>query len=147
MLLSFYHFLSHLLIARAEVFFRSRAILKARACNAEGLQYAEDIGNKSQIFAGRAQKAKIDFALGHKEKAVELLINMLIETANEDEMAELHFELWKMNQTFGGFSRLSDSKDNHHTVALKLYNKLYAKTPNIEYKNRIDELTSMRNEE
>ena len=121
-----------MVIYKAEIFFSLKQFEEAQSLNNEGLQFAKKIGNKEQLFAGKVLSAKIDFALGHQEKAVAMLSEMLAGAEEKSEIATLHYELWQFKV----------ETEAHHQTALKLYQELYEKTPNIEYKKRIDELST-----
>ncbi len=75
--------------------------------------------NKEYIFKGKVLSAKIDFTLGDEAK-----------------IAALHYELWKMTH-----------KGEHRQTSLTLYQTLYKTTPNIEYKEWMEEMQNYRNEE
>jgi hypothetical protein len=64
---------------------------------------------------------------------------MLKEAADDDQRAELHYWLWKL--------RATDS--DHRSEALRIFEQLNEKTPQHEYKKRIEELTviTQRSEE
>jgi hypothetical protein len=64
---------------------------------------------------------------------------MLAETEDEKEQAILHYELWKA-QTLKVSEPFEVSGEDHRQKALELYQNLYEKTPNFEYKQRIEEL-------
>ena len=103
---------------------------EAQTLNAEGLQIAREVGRKETIFQGELLSAKIDFALGHREKAVTLLSEMLIQTKNKAEQADLHYELYQCGV----------AREEHRKEVLRLYQELYTKTPKFEWKKRIEEL-------
>ena len=54
---------------------------------------------------------------------------MLQQTEDDAQIATLHYELWQMTQD-----------EEHCQAALNLYQTLYATTPNIEYKERMEEM-------
>ncbi len=124
--------LTYFLIEKANTFFSLERFDEAQILNIEGLEIAEEIGNKEYIFKGKILSAKIDFAL-KKENAPKQLYEILKDTEDEIEITTLHYELWKMNE-----------KEEHYQSALEFYQRLYEKTPNIEYKNRIEELINER---
>lgn len=66
-----------------------------------------------------------------KNKAVQNLNIMLNKTKNNEQIASIHYELWK----------LTGNEDNRNTSA-ELYNKLYEKTPKSEFNKRILELNT-----
>jgi hypothetical protein len=105
---------------------------EAQALNQEGLRIAEEVGRKEYILQGSILSAKVDFTLGNKD-ALHRLKNMLQQTDDNAEIAILHYELWKM-----AFS------EEHRQAALDLYKTLYAATPNIDYKRRMEEMKNYK---
>ena len=91
------------------------------------------MGYKSYEFFGKIIGVHIDFANGD-EKSLKQLYEMIEETQDEREKAPLYYELWKLET--------GEKKEKHRQKALYIYQKLYEKIPNIEYKNRIKELMS-----
>jgi len=142
------------LIKKAQALYALQEFDKARLLNAEGLKSAEEIGRQTLIFLGKILAAKIEFQTvnGVELKimnGVEPLAEMLAETEDESEKADLLYELWRMKRDLDmpcpveepvepDIASLSAAK--HRQDALKLYQKLYNETPNIVFKNRIDEL-------
>ena len=122
------HFLSEYSIGKAGVLFLLHRYKEAQALNLEGLQIAEEIGRKDYSLQGNVLSAKVDFALGDKD-APRRLGEMLQQAEDKVEIATLHYELWKMTQ-----------EDEHRQTAFNFYQTLYAITPNIEYKTRMEEL-------
>ena len=94
------------------------------------LAIAEEICRKERVFQGNILVAKIDFVLGHREKAVALLSEMLAQTDKKVEQADVHYELYQGNV----------DPEEHRKQALKLYQGLYIKTPKSAWKRRITEL-------
>jgi predicted ATPase/class 3 adenylate cyclase len=100
---------------------------------------SKEANNRAKCYASEEENSEIIFSctiLSHKlralenpEEAISLLSQMLETEKEEVNLATLHYEIYQIN-------------DNHFhgKEALKLYKKLYANTPNIEFKKRIDEL-------
>ncbi|MCP4400413.1 MAG: tetratricopeptide repeat protein [bacterium] len=118
------------LIAKAEVLFLLERFDEARLVNVEGQQAAQEVGRQAKIFQSNVLSAKIDFVLDKQEHAVTLLTEMLAQTKDNAQRAELHYEL----------SQFGVEHENHRKEALRLYQKLYEKTPKVEWKKRIEKL-------
>ena len=121
-------YLCSCLIDKAEALFLLQRYKEARILNAEGIRFAEQVEDPEYLFKGNVLSTKLAFVLGD-ESAPYRLNDMLKQTLKEVEIAVLHYELWKMTH-----------KENHLQIALNLYQKLYATTPNIKYKARIEEM-------
>ncbi len=115
---------------KANLLFNRQQFEQARVLNVEALQIATDVKQQEPIFLAKVLAAKLDFALGLPAVAIQTITNMLEQTTEDAEKATLHYELLQ----------LGTSSDSHRRQALELYQKLYAKTPKIDYRNRIDEL-------
>lgn len=64
-----------------------------------------------------------------QEKAVETLTGMIGKESEEVNRAVLSYEIWQINKS-----------EEHKTVALELFKKLYEGSENFDYKAIIDEL-------
>jgi len=126
------YFLCSCLIDKADTLFLLQRYEEAQTLNAEGLQIVEEIGDEEYIFKGKVLSVRIAFALGN-EDAQRRFDEMLQQTENDTEIATLHYELWKMTRG-----------EEHRQAALKLYQTLYATTPNIEYKTRMEEMENYK---
>jgi class 3 adenylate cyclase/tetratricopeptide (TPR) repeat protein len=122
------YFLREYLIGKAEAVCSLQRYEEAQVLTTEGLQIAEELGDKEYIFKSKVLSARIAFSLGNKD-APRRLEEMLQQTEDDMEVATLSYELWKMTHN-----------DEHRQTALTLYHPLYATTPNIEYKTRMEEL-------
>lgn len=122
------YYLSGHFIDKAEALFAVQHYAEAQVLNQEGLRIAKDIGRKNYIFQGKILSAKIDFASG-KQDAPCCLEAMLQQTSDDEELAALHYELWKMTR-----------RENNRETALKFYQLLYKNTPQIDYKTRIEDM-------
>ena len=74
---------------------------------------------------------------GSQEKKIAWMADLLSQVDDEKEAAALNYELWKMKRLVTGHDGMIAE---HREKALILYRKLYEKTPNIEYKERAEEL-------
>jgi tetratricopeptide (TPR) repeat protein len=112
--------------------------------NEECLKIAEEMKDEGYIYKCKVREAKIAFkTINNKElqitNCIEPLEKILKETKHKERIAALNYELAIMN------NELNREKiaDRHKEKALELYKKLYKKTPNIEYKNIIEELEKL----
>ncbi len=115
-------------IGKAEALFSLQRYEEAQELNTEGSRMAEEVGDKEYMFKGKVLSVRIAFALGD-EDVPRRLEEMLQQTQDEAEIAALHYELWQMTH-----------HEPHRQTALKIYQRLYETTPNIEYKTRMDEM-------
>jgi len=126
-------YLCSCLIDKANALFSLQHYDEAQALSAEGLRIAEEIEDPEYTFKGKVLSAKIAFAMGNKD-ALCRFETMLQQTEDDVEIATIHYELGKMNHN-----------EDHWQIALNLYQRLYATTPNIEYKRRIEEMQNYKN--
>jgi tetratricopeptide (TPR) repeat protein/class 3 adenylate cyclase len=127
--IGFKYLWSGCLIDKANVFFSRQNFEEAQKMNDEGLKIAKGVW-PDYIFMGNVLSAKIDFALGHREKAVALLSEKLEQTKDKIEQADLHYELYQCGVEC----------ENHRKEALRLYQELSSKTPKFEWKKRVAKL-------
>jgi len=104
---------------------------EARVFNLEANQIANEITRKDVIFNSTILDNKL-LALENPTEAVANLFQMLESETDSENLATIHYEIYKINK----------SKE-HGQKALHIYQELYGKTPNIEYKNRIDEFIDL----
>ncbi|MEO8209583.1 MAG: tetratricopeptide repeat protein [bacterium] len=111
---------------------------------------------KDDVFEFRLLERKIYFYNNYKNLSFDLeknyislqrnnLKNIILETEamineaeSEIEKAKVHFEIWKMKNQI---KEENMKADYHKKLALKIFQGLYKKTPNIEFKSYILELT------
>ncbi|MEW6686774.1 MAG: hypothetical protein AB1393_11310 [Candidatus Edwardsbacteria bacterium] len=113
---------------KADLCFILQRIEEAEALNNEALEMAEKVKRQEIIFESKILRTKI---IAQKDivLAREQLKDMLKESKEETQLASLHYELFKLT-----------GEQESKTKALELYLRLYEKTPNIQYKERIEEL-------
>jgi hypothetical protein len=104
-------------------------LAEAQSLGDEGLRLALDVEARECIFQGRILLARLALARGEGVATQERLRAMLAATKDEVERAALHYELWEVSQDA-----------SHAQQADQLYDALYARTPNIQYRNRLDAL-------
>jgi len=93
------------------------------------LQIAKEVERQDTIFVCKMLQAKL-LGLNNKEEGIKELADMLKEYSENEQVAALHYEIWKLN-----------GREEHRIQALDLYQKLFAKTPMIEYMKRTEELS------
>lgn len=81
------------------------------------------------IFAYKILAAKLKYVFGDHELAQLNLKKMLEKSILQYEIAELNYELWRMNREM-----------SYHNTALSLYQELIKKTPDYIYKKRLKHL-------
>jgi tetratricopeptide (TPR) repeat protein len=113
----------------------SSALLEARENAEEGLRISEELSKPDTIYLGRVLLARIDAAEGNVALATEKLEAILAETTDEEQIAELHYWLWKINP---------DSGTRSPEPVLAMYVKLYSGIPKFQFVKRIAELKGER---
>ncbi len=112
---------------------------EARPLIAEARELADRIKVPSYIFRSKVLQAKLTAADGDPASALVQLTALLPEKWREPLQAALHYELWRLGQDFPNLKDL-ENLTAHGQTALAMYQALWAKTPNIEYKRRAEEL-------
>jgi tetratricopeptide (TPR) repeat protein len=107
---------------------------RARACAEECVTISEELQKPDTLFGGRVLLARIEAVEGRVDVAVEQLGAMLSEASEDEQRAELHYWLWK----------IEGSADGRAEVLL-LYTGLFEKTPKHDYQQRIAELSGTTN--
>jgi tetratricopeptide (TPR) repeat protein len=104
----------------------------AREAAEESLLISRELSKPDTLFSSQVLLARIDVAESRADVASQRLNALLEETTDDNQCAELHYWLWKID----GSSKHSD----HQAEALRLYQVLLVKTPNHGYRKRIEEL-------
>jgi tetratricopeptide (TPR) repeat protein len=112
---------------------RSAAYFAARENAEEGIRISRELSRFDTAFSGKIILTRIDAAEGKPELATQKLSDMLNQTNDEAEKAELHYWLWKID---GGKSSAEE--------AYRSYATLSERTPKFEYLKRIAELKGER---
>ncbi|OQY27230.1 MAG: hypothetical protein B6244_11215 [Candidatus Cloacimonetes bacterium 4572_55] len=133
------YYLGLYVIHKAQALYAIQKYDEARLLGSEGSRLAEEVGNKEYVFKGKMLVAKIDFALGDREKAMAILSDMLAKTEQKNDIADLNYELRMRNEELGK----SDLSEENRRTALLLYRELYEKAPKFVYRNRISELSEL----
>ena len=131
---------------KAEIHYVLKDYEMAVLANDEALHIPE--GYPDALFNSAILKCKL-IALSDPENAVVDLERILVEADSNHKKARLHYELFQLEvkKLESGVEKdpkqlqtLNSRLQTHQRAALELYKKLWAKTPDVEYKDRIDEL-------
>jgi tetratricopeptide (TPR) repeat protein len=128
------------------------ALLEARANAEECVRISGEISRPDTLFSARVLLSRIDAAEGNTALAAEKLEAMLAEATEEEQIADLHYWLWKIgggDRVPGTGTRDSDAGDSlpgsrSPDPVLTMYEKLYARIPKFEFRKRIAELRGER---
>ncbi|MCD4653829.1 sigma 54-interacting transcriptional regulator, partial [bacterium] len=123
---------------KAELCFFLKRFREAEILIKESRSITEEIKNPQLSFNVSILSSKIKYVLYDKKKSIATLENLLSQTEDEIKIAVLNYELWKMKRLE---EKTSAEAIDHGEKALEIYRTLYQKTPNIEYKERAEELT------
>lgn len=119
------------LLKKMELLILMESLDEAKFLSEKITNLSRKVGYDYNALFHNLLSVKISFAQGNKT-APNRLYEMLEQTEDENQIAILQYEIWKMNQ-----------KEDHRQKALEFYQKLYEKTPKFEYKKRIEELTTI----
>jgi len=106
------------------------ALRRARECAEECTAISVELSKPDQQFSGRVVLARIEGAEGNVEGAIEQLGVLLAEAVDDAQRADCWYWLWKLGAP------------GHANQALTLYERLYATTPDNDYRKRIAELSA-----
>ncbi len=115
--------------ARTE-FWVAPTLRMARQQVEEAIAISDDLSKPDTRCGARVLLARIVAAEGSMESAMSMLTTMLEEFADDNDQADVHYWLWKLNPT----------ARNHGADALRLYQALYIRSPRHEDSLRIEEL-------
>ena len=136
----------------AQCLYRIKEYEKAKQMNEKALESAKEIGYDELIFQSEVLTEKIHFkqSTSNKNKqikAINNLENMLNKESdiakatpgqeNEENIATLNYEISLM------LNEIKQENSKYKNKAIKIYKELYKKTPNIEYKDKTDELEKL----
>jgi hypothetical protein len=139
-------------------------VSEARQSAEECMRISEELGKPDTLFSSRILPARCDAAEGNVALATEKLEAMLAKATDEEQIADLHYWLWKIEEqnlvavTFKSRSRseetpgeqndihrdLKVTATNHGDAAVAGYTALYSKSPKFEFRKRIAELKGER---
>jgi len=111
---------------------RTMTLQRARTHIEECMAIDATLPKAKLQFSGQVLLAMIVAIEGNTGEAVRHLLELFSMASDDDAHAELHYRLWKLGA--GG--------DDHGGRALQLYRRLFERTPNDDYRRRIEELAS-----
>jgi len=106
---------------------------EANEMHLEALEIAESLGNPDLIFDALILSARVAYFSGNSTIAIKTLEDMLEETNDPKEMADIHYELYKF----------LPSGNIHQQKAFDLYQDLYKTEARYAYGERIKELAAL----
>ncbi|MGD9707793.1 MAG: tetratricopeptide repeat protein [Candidatus Delongbacteria bacterium] len=121
-------YLCNFLQAKSDLLYKIKDYNNCRAINDEAHQIAKELNDPGQIFNSELMECKLA-AQEDQDKAVGTLTGMIGKESEEVNRAVLSYEIWQINKS-----------EEHKTVALELFKKLYEGSENFDYKAIIDEL-------
>ncbi len=128
---------------KANCLYKIQEYDKAGECNNKCIDAAKEIDNKDYFFKSQVLKEKINFKLSDDPRKkllnIENLKNILKDEKEEENVASLNYELSIMNFEL----KRNEGAEKYKIDTIKLYKKLYKKTPKIEYKKKIEELEKL----
>jgi len=117
--------------------------LEADSLNNEAQKIAQKIDEKKIIFDSIILKEKISFRFSktkhEKRQSFDHMETLLGKNQDNNQTAVLYFELAKISNKIGKEKK----KEKYIKIGLKMLEKLYDKTPKIDYKHKINELLSL----
>ncbi len=128
------------LYSQAEVHALQGRYTSANQIITEALRLADEVEHLGIRFKGQVLAQKLAVLLGHLSvREAEQVLEKITEASkdnwqDESEQALVAYTLWK----------LEPGRDAHQSLAASLYRALYERIPNIDYKNRYEELTHAR---
>lgn len=135
-------YLCERLLSKATALYRLGNYEMARNANREAHHIATELNLGDVLFESAVLDAKLR-AVSDPAAGLQTLSDMLVTAKNEEEQAELHYEIYRINRTLQP-QRLDSDIHEHSQTALQLYQALYEKTPRSDYKVRIDELSAIQ---
>ena len=106
---------------------------EAHEMHLEALEIAESLGNPDLIFEALILSARVAYFAGNASVARKTLEDMLADTKDPKEMADIHYELYKF----------SPAGNIHQQKAFDLYQDLYKTETRYIYGERIKELAAL----
>jgi predicted ATPase len=124
--------LSECLYQKADLFFILERFEEARTLNRQAGSLAEQHKLQDTLFSTRILTGKL-YTLHSQTTSAMHFQTLLHEYTNTLEVATLNYELWKLT-----------GETSYREASAELYRTLLAKTPNIEYKERLAELEAIK---
>lgn len=137
------YYLCYFLYCKAEMLLESGETAQAREHNDAALAMALDINSPGDIFNSRILKAHI-LALTQPDQAIRSLEELLPGCHEDEQVARVHQTIWHIltDQRFPRMSQPPVDEETERHLALTLYEALYARSPNIDYRRSIEALTA-----
>lgn len=117
------------LIKKADTLFALKQFQKAKQCIDSAQSHFDETSDPKAVFMGGVVTARIEYALGNKQRATQILTDLLKDNNNTYKTAKLNYELWRMTKN-----------ETYHTRSLTLYRSITQKTKNWLYLQRLKEL-------
>jgi class 3 adenylate cyclase/predicted ATPase len=126
------YFRAHYLAGQAELFATQGRHAAAQAANDAALQVAEQIELREIQLKAQLLAIELRVKLGQADRAAALGVcaALLEQWSEADQQAAIYYQLWRLSEL-----------DDHQAQAAERYRELYARTPNVEYRQRIRDLT------
>ena len=120
----------------ADLYVRQAQYATAQPLNDEALSIAVELDHREVQFEAQVLAIRLRAALGQIDvpAAIGEFERLLNEWPDDAEQAAILYETW----------RLDRRQESHRQGAADLYRTLYTQTPNVEYKQRYEELTGQR---
>lgn len=117
------------LLEKVELLLMLQAHEEARAANAQARALCEEIGLPGLIQQSHVLEAQLDFMQGEQEAALQTLHQLLAQTEDEEDEADLYYTLWRLTQD-----------PQAARQAQERYARLAAQTPSFENRRRLGEV-------
>lgn len=157
--IGFQHGLTYWLKGEADVHFQRKAFEKAHSLVKKCIELSTQLAKPDTKFTGSVLLTNIDFALGHRQKAISDLWKLAEATNEKEYLADIFYQLAALNTNIAkiddGLAMDSDaysalireicqrSIEDYRTEALELNREIYRNTTKIQFKKRVDELIEM----
>jgi len=112
---------------KAELLFKTGNLQEAQILNEKALTLSEETKRQKIVFNCLILKHKIN------SDTVSMRGMLNDEKYNDEQRAEINFEIWKIDQD-------PEAKQK----ALEIYKKLYLRTPEFEFKEKIEEMENFK---
>jgi tetratricopeptide (TPR) repeat protein len=124
---------TELLVQKASLLLADGKTAQAESILNEALQSRQEQSLPVVLFEAKLLSARLLHARGQTKESNHLLKELHNTRGTDAQHAALHYILWQIN-----------GKEEYARVAHELYQRLYRKTPNIEYRERTRELQAAR---
>ncbi len=114
---------------KARLLFNLGKTLEAKSFNDESIEMAKSF--RKDLFEFTILHHRINAVLVNKEEGISGLLSMLKDYSDDEHVARIYYELWKITKDL-----------THKEIALDKYQSLYEETKLHEYKKYIDQMLS-----